>query len=318
MNLEVTSYHVDGFEASNGKGGPEKKGEMMQSAIRFLNLTLFGLMLLRPLSGDAKTPPRVWLFKQWHADARIDTHDRAQAKLLPQAAHQAALYLKLDEWIAHGKLGAVVAEGCSGELSRESTVQFNGWTVAELEKQTGKPGYAGEIVGSVPQKLEAKYGARLKTICGDDDALVKAHLLAFSDVRGTLGFLSRLIENKGNPAKARTYLDGVVELYQMPKATTYDQAVKRTRTEAGQAYLRLKDALDRRNRRAVQAVREALKASPKLPVAVVYGGVHASGILTLLRAEGIQAEAIEVEGYKNDEVALAEQLDRAFKQLSGE
>ena len=53
----------------------------------------------------------------------------------------------------------------------------------DLIVEAKKPHYDDEIVASVPEKLGAKYVNKIHIRCGDDDALIREHLLAFSDVR---------------------------------------------------------------------------------------------------------------------------------------
>jgi hypothetical protein len=268
-----------------------------------------------------KSAPRgaahVWIFKQWHVEPAVDTRDRAKAKSLPQAANQTAAFRQLDAWVRSGTLKHVVAEGCSGELTRDSKIRFNGWSVRDLEAEASKAGPSGspnsydEIVASIPEKLEAKHGDRVKTLCGDDEALIKEHLRVFSDLRGTYGFLSRLLQYRDDPARAKTYVDGVIELYHLPRTTTPDRAIARLKTELKEAMNRLRSVLDRRNAKVVSVAR----ASGARQVAVVFGGVHAPGLVKLLEAQGIGCTVVEPAGYNNDEAALLEQLEAAVAKL---
>jgi hypothetical protein len=263
----------------------------------------FGKVSARCAASDGK--PRVWIFKQWHANAALDTHDRAKGKDLPQAANQAAIFRQLDRWVSAGKIGTVVAEGCAGELTRESQTRFNGWNAHELESESGKSGYADEIVSSVPLKLEARYGGRVRTLCGDTDALIRENLLAFSDARGIVGFLTRLEQHKNDPVRAKTYLDGVIELYKLPADTSLQQSVVRLNTELRKAVARIHAAIDKRNESAMRAILD----SGAQQIAVVYGGMHAAGLKALLEKRGAACEVVEPAGYQNDEGALLEQLD---------
>ena len=288
-------------------------------AIAAMPSSMASTITIQPAYGQAvaecKTPAagsrHVWIFKQWHADPGIDTHDRAKAKALPQAPNQTAIFRQLDSWVGSGALKALVAEGCTGELNRSSKARFNGWSIHDLEAVSTQPHFDDEIVASIPEKLEAKYGGKLRTLCGDDDALIREHLMAFSDVRGTYGFLSRLLQLKNDPARARNYLDGVIELYKLPKTTTQEQAVSRLKTELHVAVERLKSALDKRNQKVVSVI----QSLPEDEVAVVYGGIHAPGLLRLLESKGLGCTVVEPAGYHNNEAALMEQLEKAVKDL---
>jgi hypothetical protein len=264
----------------------------------------------KSISDTSRPGPHIWLMKQWHADPGIDTRDSVHAKDLPQAANQTAIYRQLDRWISNGLVKTVIAEGCAGELTRESKAKFNGWTVQDLEKGATKPGF-DEVVTLVPLKLEAKYGTRLRTLCGDEDGMIRAHLRAFSDVRGTYGFLSRLIQHKADPERAKTYLEGVIELYKLPPTTTSEQAIERLKKELREAMSRLNVALERRNDQLMATIQRAGKE----PVAVVYGGMHAAGLIKRLESAGVGCSVIEPAGYRNDEAALLEQLEAAISKL---
>lgn len=255
----------------------------------------------------------VWIFKQWHADAGVDTHDRAKARAMPQVTNQIAIYRQLDEWIGAGALKTLVAEGCSGELTRASKLRINGWSVGELEAESKKPHY-DEIVTSIPEKLEAKYGEKLRTLCGDDDALIREQNLTSSDIRGTFGFLSRLMQFKNDPGRVRNYLDGVIELYKLPKTTTSGQAVIRLKTELRNAIGRFRAVIEKRNEQAVSVIR----SSHESQVAIVFGGAHAPGLMRALESKAIGCTVVEPEGYQNNEALLIEDLEQALKKMDAE
>jgi hypothetical protein len=257
--------------------------------------------------GGAK---HVWIFKQWHLSPGVDTHDPNKSTKLAQRENQTAIYRQLDQWIKSHALSTVIAEGCTGELTQGSPLKINGWNVGELKRESSGAHY-DELLSSVPLKLEAKYGDAIKTLCGDDDELIRANGLAFSDARGTVGFLSRLEQYKNDPERARTYLEGVVGLYKMPADTTIPQALARLRLELGQAVMRARQAIDQRNERAVAAIQTA--TGPE--VAVVFGGMHAAGIKKLLEKGKISCTVVEPVGYPssgsaNDEAAMLERLEQ--------
>src|SRR4051794_28584813 len=76
---------------------------------------------------DAAGAKRVWIFKQWHPAPEVNTRDLTKAKALPQRENLEFIYRQLDSWIRDGKLGALVAEGCSGEITPASNLRVNGW-----------------------------------------------------------------------------------------------------------------------------------------------------------------------------------------------
>jgi hypothetical protein len=268
--------------------------------------------------GHCKTPARaskkeVWVFKQWHLAPSVDTHDRARAAKLPQAVNQTALYRQLEAWITAKKIDALVAEGCSGELTRASALKINGWSMPELEAASRQPKYDKEVVGSVALKLEAKHGDALRTLCGDDEASMKESLLAFSDARGILGYMTRLEENRDNPAKARNYLDGAIGLLKLPRDSTIDQVMPRLGSELKKAIERVHASLEKRNEKAV----EAALSAPGNRVALVFGGLHAAGIQKALEKKGVACTVVQPSGYQDDEAKLLQRLDSLLNVPNG-
>ena len=252
----------------------------------------------------------VWLFKQWHLSPSVDTKDFAKAAALPQAKNQTSIYQQLDRWITDGKLSFLVAEGCTGELTADSNLTFNGWTGQMLKAEASKAHYA-EIISNVALKLEAKHGETLKTLCGDDPALLKENSLAFSDARGALGFLTRLDQHKNDPARAKNYLAGVIEIYKLPKTTTIQQALARLKKELKSSLSRVQSAIKKRDAMAFQGLKQL--TSPES--AIVFGGLHTKGIVALLEKNGVNCTVVEPAGYQNSENELLEQLENLIRAL---
>jgi hypothetical protein len=252
----------------------------------------------------------VWIFKQWHLAPSVNTKDSDQVKTYPQSKNQTAIYEQLDQWIRNKKIKEIYAEGCTGQILPDSSISFNGWKASDLHAVSNQASYA-EIVTSVPLKLEAKYGDSIRTVCGDDDALVKENSLAFSDARAAIGFLARLVQYRNDRARAKPYLDGVIQAYKMPAQTTLEQATARMKTEFKAAVERAKIAMQKRNRHLV----EVIKHSSEPNVVVVFGGMHAAGIVQLLEEAGLGCSVIEPAGYQSDEENLIAKLDSALKNL---
>ena len=128
--------------------------------------------------GALSSAKHIWILKQWHVAPGVDTRDRIKAKELPQAANQTAIYQQLDQWVKAHLLDTVIAEGCSGELTINSNIRFNGWSVQDLASVAHAPGFDQDVISHVPMKLEAKYGDQVRTICGDDEDLLQKKLAA--------------------------------------------------------------------------------------------------------------------------------------------
>ena len=260
---------------------------------------------------QAKSSPRqVWLFKQWHLPPSVDTHAAGASGTRPQAANQTAIYRQLDAWIASGNLSEIFAEGCEGELDAKSDLAINGWKIADLASLSAQPGY-DQIVTSVPLKLEAKYGDKLRTLCGDRPALIRQNQLAFSDARGAVGFLSRLMDKKTSDSRAKDYLDSVIGLYKLPSTTTRAQAIARLKVELRASVRSVRELIEKRNAALVARV----KSSSEPVVAVVYGGAHAQGIVKLLNQAKLGCSVVEPTGYTDDEARLLSQLEEGLRKL---
>ncbi|MEW6057552.1 MAG: hypothetical protein AB1540_13145 [Bdellovibrionota bacterium] len=250
----------------------------------------------------------VWIFKQWHLAPSTMTQDQNASGKLPQAKNQAALYQQLDRWVSSGFLKEIIVEGCSGELSQNSTTKFNGWDISSLKKETEKKSYAS-ILSHIGLKLEAKHADKITTLCGDEDALVKEANLAFSDARGTLGFLSRLDQHKNNPARAQVYLEGAREAFGLPKSASYSEVERRLKQELKEAVTRIEASSEKRNRLAISKLKHATSRN----VALLYGGSHGAGIKKLLEEEKLDCNIVEPIGYVDDEEELFKKLNAFTK-----
>ncbi|MGK5089436.1 hypothetical protein WDW86_17945 [Bdellovibrionota bacterium FG-2] len=254
----------------------------------------------------------IWLFKQWHLAPAVDTHNLAKAIELPQQENQRAIFRQLDHWVKDKQMPMIIGEGCSGEILESTPMVFNGWGAPELRKNAMLPQY-DDITTHIPLKLEVKYGSRVLTLCGDDDVLIKETSLAFSDARGSAGFLGRLVQHRMDPVKSKLYLDGVMEAFKLPPATTIEDAVEFLKSDLRRTIERIRKLLDKRNRKVIETLKK--KETPE--AAIVFGGLHAGGIKTLLEETGFNCTMVEPAGYPGgsggDEESLLTRLDQILK-----
>lgn len=253
----------------------------------------------------------VWVFKQWHAGAAVNTRaDQSFSQNIPQRQNQTAIYQQLEVWIAAKKLKVIFAEGCSGEIDEQFGQKFNGWSLEDLRKASKDKNFS-QIVSHVPLKLEAKFGTALNTLCADEPALIKANDLAFSDARGALGFLTRLHQYKDDPKRAKTYLDGVIELYKLSPSTSIDQAMQRLKADLKSSISRAKSYIEERNKIAVRAI----EASSDKEAAIVFGGLHFYGLKEQLEKAHINCSIAEPTGYSSSDAQLLKDLDDALSSM---
>jgi hypothetical protein len=272
---------------------------------------------LAKVVGSCKKPTKssahVWFFKQWHLGPKLDTTDIKKSASLPQEQNQQALYDQLDTWINAGQLKTVVAEGCSsGEMTETTPLKFNGWGISNLKAQVDKPDY-DSILTSVPMKLEAKYGSKIHIFCGDDEELAKKNALAFSDARGEVGYLTRLIQYKDDSGKANDYLQDVIKLYHLPANTTVAQGIVHLKTELRKSIGQVEDFIGKRNQHLVDVVTKVSEASSDF--AIVFGGAHTAGVKELLESKGLSCDIAEPAGYPADDRDEAKMIQR-LKELT--
>ena len=253
----------------------------------------------------------VWVVKQRHAPPGLDTKSRPAAGE-PYRGNQRAVYRQLEAWVAAGQLPVVVAEGCQGSLDDRRDVRFNGWNLTDLKARSSRKDYA-DTVSSVPLMLEARFGTKVRTVCGDDEALLKETNRAFSDARGTIGFLTRLQQYREDPERLETYLQGVRELYKMPADADAATAEKRLKDELKAVVGRIEALNRQRSAKPVELI-----AGLKDPqVALVYGGAHSEDIADALKAKGVDCTVLEPNGYlvegEGSEEALLFRLKEAVK-----
>jgi len=293
-------------------------------AIIFLTLNLTQL-IQNVIAGELKINPKfskitekcknkkhtgrtVYFFKQWHLASSINTKEKQDSS--PQEQNLEAIYLQLNEWVKSKSINTIVAEGCTGTIESNSDYKVNGWRVSDLEKIKYKPGFQ-KIGTSVPLKIEAKYGNGIQTICGDDTALVKEQLLAFSDASADVKYLSKILENKNNPSLIRSYLDDVIQFLKLPKSASVNEIIQALKNDFNQTINRVQDAISKRNKNLVKII----TSNNETNIAVVFGGMHAEGVKQLLEEQNFNCHIIEPEGYKNDEDELLNDLSKAVNKI---
>jgi hypothetical protein len=237
------------------------------------------------------------------------TDDRYESQsVVPQKENQSAIYHQLDKWIAKGEVDTVFSEGCTGEIDDKFPKAYNGWTLKDLTAKAGDKNY-DDIVTLVPLKLEAKYGAKLKTLCADDEALIKEHNLAFSDARGTIGFLTRLTEFRFVPEKLKPYFEKVKSVYKLPPDTSIDNGIKALKEDLKKTIVQIDDVFAKRDKNFVEAIKKNADKSS----AFVVGGAHTAAIVDLLKKEKIDCTVVQPTGYSLDEEKLRDNFHAFLK-----
>lgn len=254
------------------------------------------------LKGDARADdPKVILIPQWHLSPNEITNP--QAKKLPQIPNQMAIYHQLVDWVEKGQVKTVVAEGCEGEIKKGFSEKFNGWSLEDLEKSQD----LDSAITNIGLKLEAKFGPRLKVICGDNLDLINKNQLAFSDIRGLMGFKLRITDFKNQPEKYEEYLNTLREVLKLPEETSQEDVIKTLNAELVKSLESFKLIIQQRNDSFVNILNSAEK-----PVAVIIGAIHIEGLKNKLQNN--QVLTFEPIGLKGDEAFIVERLEKMLNQ----
>ena len=247
----------------------------------------------------------VWLVKQWHLSPKAETKDIAASQKLPQAPNQTAIYEQLAEWISGGRIQVVFAEGCEGEIKQNFKPAYNGWGMESLKAEIEKPEYT-QIVTHIPLKIEARFNDKISTWCGDSNQLVERHSLAFSDVRGLLGYQTRLKQFENQSEKVKPYLESFIKINHLPKSTKVVDALKIIKTKLNAKVTEIKEIFKSRNETFVQVIQRHAGVES----AVVIGGLHAEDLKARLEKAQYDCEVIEPTGYAPEDEKLFQDLEK--------
>lgn len=252
---------------------------------------------------DAK---KIMIVKQWHLAPTTVT--KSFREKYPQERNQTTIYRALNELVKKKKLQLVVGEGCEGEINSEFKTRFNGWDLESLRKQAHTKGYE-RILTQVPLKLEARHGDNLLTLCGDDDKQIQEGNLRLSNLRGWLGFWSRLTEHKTDPEKLKLYSEAAADLLKTPKDTPLEQLQAKIKEKIREELDAFKKSLTNRN----DAFVKALDGQEFKTAAIVIGGLHVTDLKEKIQAAGYACEVLEPYGYQREDEKLIAEFEKAIK-----
>jgi hypothetical protein len=254
--------------------------------MKVISLVLISLLFFS-CSKKEKTPKKVVvLLPQWHLLSGTKTNDIEKSKTLPQYTNQKSIYLILEEWLSSQKLDLVVSEGCEGEIDDKFADNFNGWAYPDLNSKKNSEDYA-EILTLIALKTEVKF-PQVRTLCGDNMDLIKKHQLVFSDLSGSIGFLSRLKEarEKNDEIAYVRYKDALVEVEkrELPEPEVFLTAKVKNLFESEEKIL---------NERNMSFVK-TIDNSNATMIAVVIGARHIAGLQKELVQRGYEVLIPEV------------------------
>lgn len=255
-----------------------------------------------PKEGSTK---KVYILKQWHLSPKTVT--KGFKEKYPQEKNQTAIYHLLEDGVKRKELQLIVAEGCEGEINASFVTSFNGWDYSSLKAQCLQKNY-DRIITLQPLKVEAKYGDKINTLCGDNDELVREGLLRISNLRGWEGFYTRLSESSADAEKIKLYSEGAADLLKVPKDTPVDKLLPLIKDRIKSELQAFYKSLDDRNTSFVKVLQdhEFSKA------AVVVGGLHAKDLKEKIDKAGMNCEVLEPPGYQRESESLIQDFEKAL------
>ena len=263
------------------------------------------LILLCALSfAGCQQTGKVTIVKQWHLSPGQNTTAVEASKSLPQYRNQRAIYELLEKRLAKGHV-TMVAEGCEGEINSSFAPVFNGWSMDALKKSAQSSEFSS-IMAPVGMKVEAKFPAKARVLCGDNLADIEANKLAMSDLRGYAGFFQRLVSAKDHPEKFNAYKKSLEEISKQQ----ISDPIGYSRDKALSALKLSKELIEKRNHAFLEVSRSHIGENP----IIVIGGIHAQHLGDLLAKEGIDYEVITPEGYSEHDQELYSLLEKSLSQ----
>ncbi len=247
--------------------------------------------------------PKVMLVKQWHL-APTNITKRFKEKY-PQERNQTAIYNALNEAIKKKKIQVVVGEGCEGEINSEFTGTFNGWDYASLKGLAQTRNYP-RIITHVPLKLEARHGDKVLTLCGDVESQIKEGNLRLSNLRGWVGFWTRLQEPNENAERMKLYLEAAADLLKIPRDTPLATVQSKIKENIREELALFTKSLDERN----SAFVKSLSGREFKTAAIVIGGLHAKDLKAKLQAAGLGCDVYEPWGYQPADEKLIQEFEK--------
>jgi hypothetical protein len=252
-------------------------------------------------SNDAKKS--VVIIKQWHLDPKQITTPDKGTMILPQLENQVWIYGLLADWTEKKKLKTVFVEGCEGEMTLDFKDKFNGWSITDLVKKNSEPTYAN-IMTHIGLKLEAKYPKILNTVCAEKLSLIKDQMLAFSDLRGLVGFATRIIEHDNSPDRQSGYVEAAIKTLNLTPGQKAKVVIDQIKSKALTKVESIQKIMQLRN----DTIIETISTSASTQSALVIGGIHAADLLKKMNDLGFACVVVEPQGYKQNEESLMSEL----------
>ncbi len=252
----------------------------------------------------AKDAPYVMVVKQWHLPPQTVT--KGFKERYPHEKNQSAIYISLVDKMKAKKLDLVVSEGCEGEINDEFAPVFNGWSIYDLKKIAQTKSFQ-KTLAPIPMKLEARFGDKLDTFCGDNEKLIQEGNLRLSNLRGWAGYYGRLME-KDEPEKKQPFVESAAALLKESKDSTPEQLLPKIKEKLKSELEAFNKSLADRNDLFVKT----LQGHTFKNAAIVIGGLHANNLKDKIEAAGFGCDIWEPMGYAREDEQLISEFQKAL------
>jgi epoxyqueuosine reductase len=275
---------------------------MLKNLKFYKNLSILILALFISCSPQKE----VLIVKQWHLSPGASTLNVEESQKLPQFANQFDLYQTLATKTAKGNMDVIISEGCEGEINEASNLDHYGWDFNKLKQKSDDSDYA-KILALPALKLKVKF-PKLIAVCGDNTELIEKNQLAFSDLKGYMGYYQRLVENRGKNERAfQSFKRSLEELL----GKEVENPVAEAKVLTHKSLETIENLIAKRNDSFIQQI----KSHPNKKIAVVIGGLHIKDLTKKLENQKIKYKIYTPEGYENQDESLLAMLKIQFQGL---
>ena len=187
------------------------------------------------------------------------------------------------------KIDLIISEGCEDEITNDSSLNFNSWTIKKLFKEKNNKNYS-DIITLIPLKIKAKFGDDIKVVCGDNNELIKKHQISLSNIRGFYGFYLRLSQYEKGTDKYKKYLKSLETIEKQKISDPITYCINKIKLNINE-YNKI---LSERNDSFIKTIK---KYYTKNNIAVVIGGLHFDDLSSKLVSNKIKSNLYVPNGY---------------------
>ena len=259
----------------------------------------------------SKSDQHVYMIKQVHYMSVDHTHDPKKTYI--QDKNLFSIYKQVSSWIERKKVKTLVAEACNEETTLSNIRPGHGWDLKELIAMKDSKKYENVRI-DVSDKLELKYSDRIRTLCGDSYQLIDENMGAYRKLVPVAKLFDRLVEGADDPAKMKVISKDIINLYPDLKTAKENELAKKVILELRKTLKDYLNAMEKRNDYLMEVIQGVKDPSP----VVIFGGMHAPGLIKRMESKGIACTVLQPVGYpENIETDFAE-AEKALHEMKVE